>query len=815
MTQVEYEFGELRLLPAVREFWHADRRLTVPRLVFDCLTYLIEHRDRAVGRDELSSAVWGRVDIPEARVSELVLRARRVIGDDGQVQRMIRTVSGFGYRWVAVTRSTQVETDADGNQEPLRAPVYPAPDDENRERVDVTAELLSPVDAESPEVALPMEAASSRLRSRWILMALAAFAVIALAVMIHLAAKHMAHPETYATTESVRMAMVLPVAVDAPRESAWVRLGAMNLITNRLLDAGLPVLPSESVLIALGSLRPDGVQMAEDYLPTDMSQLEQRFDADPIIEGRAIRSSSSWTVVLTMRRAGNSRHIVRSEHSDVITAARQSADQLIAALGRPVPPGADSVASIDVVEERLQQAQAALLAGQMDHARAVLDQLSTRDRDDPRVIFQQAQLDFQAGHLDVAIDTYTGLLERIKDADRLLYGRVLAARAATHFRRRAFEQAVDDYDEAVVVLRDLENSSELGRALSGRGGARIPLAQFDAAASDLGQARIQLQQVGDRLGLAQVAVYFGLIESERGRFDLALPHLNEAVSTFEMFGATERTLSSLLAVLDAQAQLLRWSDALATSNRQWTMRDGANDPIFGLLMAGRRGRVLLALGRYGEAGQLLLETRSRYAGVRAGVKRYLHDFETEYAWHMGLYDDAVSAANEALSTWPDNPAYDRYGYIVLLRQRALIASGRVTTDQVERFLPVGELDNLSPIMEVARAEWAGEQGRNDEAIGYFDAALNNAQRLGMPAVIALVAESYADWLLAHDRVDEASALAGQVFGWADADFECALLQLRVFHRLGRRDPWERALKQAQELAGERQIPERLLVPPTG
>lgn len=331
----------------------------------------------------------------------------------------------------------------------------------------------------------------------------------------------------------------------------------------------------------------------------------------------------------------------------------------------------------------------------------------------------------------------------------------------------------------------------------------------------MGQARIQLQQAGDRLGLAQVDVYFGLIESERGRFDLALPHLNQAVKTFELFGATERTLSSLLAVLDAQAQLLRWRDALATSDRQWAMREGANDPIFGLLTAGRRGRVLLALGRYSEAGQLLTESQSLYAGVREGARRYLHDFETEYAWHVGRFEDAVAAADRALSTWPANPAYDRYGYLVLLRQRSLIASGQATSDRIERFLPVGELDDISPMLEVARAEWAGEQGRKGDAERYFGAALNEAQLHGMPAVVAFVAVSYADWLLAQDRVDQASALAGQVFGWADEDFDCALLQLRVFHLLGRRDSWEGALRQVQMLAGERQIPARLQMPPSG
>jgi DNA-binding winged helix-turn-helix (wHTH) protein len=74
---MEYRFGPYRLLPVVRELWREGTQVPTTRLMFDLIAYLVEHRDRAVGRDELVGAVWGRVDVADARVSELVMRARR------------------------------------------------------------------------------------------------------------------------------------------------------------------------------------------------------------------------------------------------------------------------------------------------------------------------------------------------------------------------------------------------------------------------------------------------------------------------------------------------------------------------------------------------------------------------------------------------------------------------------------------------------------------------------------------------------------------------------------------------------------------
>src|SRR4029453_14373859 len=68
--------------------------------VFDLLVHLIRNRDRIVSKDELFDAVWqGRI-VSEATLSSRISAARRVLGDSGNDQSLIRTVPKRGLRFI-------------------------------------------------------------------------------------------------------------------------------------------------------------------------------------------------------------------------------------------------------------------------------------------------------------------------------------------------------------------------------------------------------------------------------------------------------------------------------------------------------------------------------------------------------------------------------------------------------------------------------------------------------------------------------------------------------------------------------------------
>jgi DNA-binding winged helix-turn-helix (wHTH) protein/tetratricopeptide (TPR) repeat protein len=98
---VVFVFGEYELAPSGFELRRAGTRLKLEPKVFDLVCYLIAHRERVVTTRELFDALWPQEFVSPSALSRCVMEARKALGDDGATQRMIKTVHGRGYRFVA------------------------------------------------------------------------------------------------------------------------------------------------------------------------------------------------------------------------------------------------------------------------------------------------------------------------------------------------------------------------------------------------------------------------------------------------------------------------------------------------------------------------------------------------------------------------------------------------------------------------------------------------------------------------------------------------------------------------------------------
>jgi DNA-binding winged helix-turn-helix (wHTH) protein len=107
-----YRWGHFSLDRKASVLTLGGRRVDASRRILDCIGHLVEHHDRIVGYDELILAVWGHKDVSNHQLSQVMLKARRTIGDDGQTQHSIRTMPGIGYRWVAALRSQDEQTES-------------------------------------------------------------------------------------------------------------------------------------------------------------------------------------------------------------------------------------------------------------------------------------------------------------------------------------------------------------------------------------------------------------------------------------------------------------------------------------------------------------------------------------------------------------------------------------------------------------------------------------------------------------------------------------------------------------------------------
>jgi DNA-binding winged helix-turn-helix (wHTH) protein len=75
--------------------------------VFDLLEFLVGNRNRVVSKDDLLTSVWGGRIVSESTLASRINAARRSIGDNGEQQRLIRTIFGKGVRFVGAVGEQQ------------------------------------------------------------------------------------------------------------------------------------------------------------------------------------------------------------------------------------------------------------------------------------------------------------------------------------------------------------------------------------------------------------------------------------------------------------------------------------------------------------------------------------------------------------------------------------------------------------------------------------------------------------------------------------------------------------------------------------
>lgn len=802
MDEDVLQFGEFRFVPKARELVRAGKPVDLPRRSFECLEFLLRHRDRAVHRDELVEAVFRRPNVSDAQLGQVVLRTRRALDDDGALQRMIRTVPGHGYRWVAPVRV--VATDAS------RAGM---PQDANVADRDVAPPM-------SRDDAAPVTPGPRRRLRRASVLAIASLLVALLLAWIVDRPRESPAPSAAAGTPaaaprpasaSPAPTVVLPLVVDGRGEDGWIRLGAMDLVADRLRQSGLGVPPSEAVLGLLhasGVEGEDGAGRARDVLGASL-----------VVRGRALRDGGRWTVELAALPREGIAIPVSSSSPDAMQAARAAADLLLAALGRLAPDPAERDHALDDV---LQRARAAMLANELDTARTILESSSELAAAPEQLAYRLALVDFRAGRLDATEAALDALLDGSAARDDPRFrADLLSARGAARTRRGAFAEGGRDFDAALAALAALgERGDPLarGKARLGRANSLVAAHRYADALAAFGIARIELESAGDVLGVARVDANLGMLELYRGRPAAALGYLPAAADRFQSFGALHELLLTLTGVIEAQLQMLQRAEAGMTVERASQLRERITDPDQQVDLLLNRAQWFIGEGRHREASDALAQAR----GIATSGNRVLAAREralaAALASEQARWEDAAAIARDALADWPDAGADGDRAGTVLIRQRALLALGRdaeagALLDRTRVAAAEPSIEPGSVADALAMAEWSAEQGDAAAARAWFAHAAASAERRGVPSGIVEVAQAWAPRLLADGETEPVVAMVGRVASWATRDFDAALLQLRLYHALGQREAWTSALQQARTLAGEREIPRALATAP--
>jgi class 3 adenylate cyclase/DNA-binding winged helix-turn-helix (wHTH) protein len=98
---MRYCVGDHTLDTGTQQLLAGSTEVEVEPQVFAVLALLVRHRDRVVPKEELLDEVWGSRFVSESALTTRIKQVRRAVGDTGRDQRVVRTLHGRGYRFVA------------------------------------------------------------------------------------------------------------------------------------------------------------------------------------------------------------------------------------------------------------------------------------------------------------------------------------------------------------------------------------------------------------------------------------------------------------------------------------------------------------------------------------------------------------------------------------------------------------------------------------------------------------------------------------------------------------------------------------------
>jgi pimeloyl-ACP methyl ester carboxylesterase/DNA-binding winged helix-turn-helix (wHTH) protein len=104
-------FEDKVLDPNRRELRCKGGLVAVEPQVFDLIIFLVRNRDRVVSKDDLIAGVWDGRIVSDSTLASRINAARRVLDDNGDAQRLIRTVARKGVRFVGAVREGQVPSE--------------------------------------------------------------------------------------------------------------------------------------------------------------------------------------------------------------------------------------------------------------------------------------------------------------------------------------------------------------------------------------------------------------------------------------------------------------------------------------------------------------------------------------------------------------------------------------------------------------------------------------------------------------------------------------------------------------------------------
>ena len=757
-----YSFGDCVLDAARRELRVAGKAVTLQPKAYEFLLYLIRNRSRAIDKDELQDALWPRSIVTETALTRVVMKARRAVGDDADAQKIIRTVHGHGYRFVAELR-----------------------DEESARPVTV------------PETGVATKRFSPLLRS----VAVAAGIVMAIALVWWYVT-----PPAY--SGPIHLA-VLPVEnATGDAEWDWAETGFMALMSRMLEDRGVSVVSGRSVSGLAGDTSVD------DLLDPDSGfrkALRQTTGYTHILGARLEFEQGLYRLTYTFA-TDNARPVVRKfvdqEPTRLIEQAITTISEL--AQGKDPTPGDKRIISNDsFVNEAYARGMSLEFEGQFEEAQRLFQVVIEQAPDLFWPRYEYALCERMLRRYDSAEQQLVALRDELGDdgpADQ---------RAAVNNALGVLYQSQRRNDEARAVL---ENAVALGEADDNPTTMATAHINLGLVARNLGDTMLayeHMQTAAELYGQRDITSLPGSLTNNMSGILLNLGRLEEAeqmsISAVENFRLTGQRLYesyALSRLSTVQRRLGLLDDAEATQLNALAIREELDDPRGIGISAISLGAIAYAKGdltrarRFGEQARDIGTEIGDRDLVMGGVQQI-----AQAELRAGNYPQAAALFAEAESIARDigdsqNELRSRRGVARAWLKMGNFDGAQAIASELSRVANERGIEreqagalNLQAEIHFARGEW-------DQAIAYLEESHALAVEIGDKELEATTDEKLGLAWLEYGNVDEAKPYVERAALARPTESDVIKLQARLASMLGDNAEAVRLMTLARTNAGE-------------
>lgn len=108
-----YRFEDFELDTATFELRRGGSPLAAEPQVLSLLILLVQNPDRLLAKDEIIEKIWNGRIVSDAAVSSRIKSIRKLLGDDGRAQRLVKTVHGKGFRFIGSVSASDAANQPD------------------------------------------------------------------------------------------------------------------------------------------------------------------------------------------------------------------------------------------------------------------------------------------------------------------------------------------------------------------------------------------------------------------------------------------------------------------------------------------------------------------------------------------------------------------------------------------------------------------------------------------------------------------------------------------------------------------------------